>query len=62
MIMYTKKGNLKLNDGINLSDKLQFVNKPKQKNTLGFNLMYFFIYLAPLVLAAPFSFSSSTFS
>lgn len=25
MIMYTKKGNLKLNDGINLSDNLQFM-------------------------------------
>ncbi len=30
MIMYTKKGNLKLNDGINLSDNLQFVRISKR--------------------------------
>lgn len=27
MIMYTKKGNLKLNDGINLSDNLQYIEE-----------------------------------
>lgn len=34
MIMYTKKGNLKLNDGINLSDNLQVIVMIKILNLL----------------------------